>query len=487
MSVFDDVQALLPANPERARATTDRLVAQQVVKLAQDRDLSLHLLADTGGVTFGVHGVNVSVLSLLLGKTLGLRNDVLQDLGTAALLHDIGKPGLEISASANALNQATDRMPLRETTYARHVGESVALALSMGYPPSVTTAIAQHHEWADGSGFPLGLLATDMDVAGQILALANNFERLCNLPLQGNEMTPTKPWPHCTGSTASAMHLKCSRHSCRPWVSIRRGPWWSLSDGRMGVVVSVNTSQSLKPQVLTYDTQAAQKLRFVDLLEYVGLGIRRGLTRNQLSRNALEALQPQRRLCYFLTVLQHLLSRKISRDHAAEFSDRPSARRHARWLAGGRLAAGCAEPARASCQCGKHAAHGLHPEQAQEQYVDVLCASLVQKAFWQDASNWVGGAKFLTEICKADGSLTAVEMGVGSIAQNPRWLLLSMLDRSEQLRHESGSRHAACGVAGDAGVHRRRHAGLRSARRHSRLQPSFRRAVATARVPARAT
>ena len=80
---------------------------------------------------------------------------------------------------------------------------------------------------------------------------------------------------------------------------------------------------------------------------------------------------------------------------------------------------------------------GYTPEQAQEQYVDVLCASLVQKAFWQDASNWVGGAKFLTEICTANGSLTAVEMGVGSVALNPRWLMLTMLDRSEQLRHES--------------------------------------------------
>ena len=81
--------------------------------------------------------------------------------------------------------------------------------------------------------------------------------------------------------------------------------------------------------------------------------------------------------------------------------------------------------------------YAMTPEQAQEQYVDVLCASLVQKAFWQDASNWVGGAKFLTEICTANGSLTAVEMGVGSIALNPRWLMLTMLDRSEQLRHES--------------------------------------------------
>ena len=299
VSVFDDVQALLPANPERARATTDRLVAQQVVKLAQARDLSLHLLADTGGATFGVHGVNVSVLSLLLGKTLGLRNDVLQDLGTAALLHDIGKPGLEISASANALNQGTDRVPLRETTYARHVGESVALALSMGYPPSVTTAIAQHHEWADGSGFPLGLLATDMDIAGQILALANNFERLCNLPLQGNEMTPHEAMAALYGQYRQRYTPEVLKAFVQTLGVYPPGSLVELSDGRMGVVVSVNTSQSLKPQVLTYDTQTAQKLRFVDLLEYVGLGIRRGLTRNQLSRNALEALQPQRRLCYF--------------------------------------------------------------------------------------------------------------------------------------------------------------------------------------------
>ncbi|MGU3626294.1 HD-GYP domain-containing protein [Comamonas sp. C24C] len=299
VSVFDDVQALLPANPERARATTDQLVAQQVVKLAQARDLSLHLLADTGGATFGVHGVNVSVLSLLLGKTLGLRNDVLQDLGTAALLHDIGKPGLEISASANALNQGTDRMPLRETAYARHVGESVALALSMGYPPSVTTAIAQHHEWADGSGFPLGLLATDMDIAGQILALANNFERLCNLPLQGNEMTPHEAMAALYGQYRQRYAPEVLKAFVQTLGVYPPGSLVELSDGRMGVVVSVNTSQSLKPQVLTYDTQTAQKLRFVDLLEYVGLGIRRGLTRNQLSRNALEALQPQRRLCYF--------------------------------------------------------------------------------------------------------------------------------------------------------------------------------------------
>lgn len=299
ISIFDDIQALLLASPAKAREVTDALIAQQVVDLAQDRDLSLHLLADAGGATHGIHGVNVAVLSLLLGKTLGLRGQALQDLGTAALLHDVGKSGLNIAASANALNQSDDVVLLRETGYACHVGESVSLALSMGYSPAVTTAIAQHHEWADGSGFPLALLAADMELAGQILALSNNFERLCSLPIHGFEMTPHEAMTALYGQ----YRQRYAPHVLKAFVQTLGiyppGSLVELSDARVGVVVSVNTSQALKPQVLVYGQQAEKMLQHVDLLDYVGLGIRRGLTRNQLPRKVLEALLPQRRLCYF--------------------------------------------------------------------------------------------------------------------------------------------------------------------------------------------
>lgn len=299
VSVFDDVQAQLPVNPEVARLLTDTLIAQQVVKLAQESDLSLHLLTDAGGATYGIHGVNVAVLSLLLGKTLGLRNEVLQDLGTAALLHDIGKLGLEISAVACALNQGSAEVLLHDTAYALHVGESVTLAMTMGYAPSVTTAIAQHHEWADGSGFPLGLLESDMDMAGQILALTNNFERLCNLPVLGHEMTPHEAMAALYGQYRHRYAPEVIKAFVQTLGVYPPGSLVELSDGRTGVVVSVNTNQSLKPQVLTCDTLALQNLQHVDLSEHVGLGIRRGLTRNQVPRKTLEALQPQRRLCYF--------------------------------------------------------------------------------------------------------------------------------------------------------------------------------------------
>lgn len=299
VSVFDDVQSQLTASPQAARTLTDDLVAQQVVKLAQERDVSLHLLADAGGASYGIHGVNVAVLSLLLGKTLGLRSEALQDLGAAALLHDIGKPALKISAAACALNQNVAAGHLRDTAYAGHVGASVTLAMTMGYAPSVTTAIAQHHEWADGTGFPLGLLAADMDTAGQILALTNNFERLCNLPELGNEMTPHEAMASLYGQYRQRYAPAVLKAFVQTLGVYPPGSLVELSDGRLGVVVSVNTSQSLKPQVLTYDPLALQKMQQVDLVELVGLGIRRGLTRNQVPRKTLEALQPQRRLCYF--------------------------------------------------------------------------------------------------------------------------------------------------------------------------------------------
>lgn len=79
---------------------------------------------------------------------------------------------------------------------------------------------------------------------------------------------------------------------------------------------------------------------------------------------------------------------------------------------------------------------GYSADQACTLRVDVLSATLVQKAFWQDAANWVGGARFLSEICKADGSLVSVEMGVKPVAHAAHWLMLTMVDCTMQLQHE---------------------------------------------------
>ena len=300
VSRFDSVQSLVPANLPAARSRSDELVGEYVVQLAQNRDVSLHLLFDETGGSASVHGVNTAVLALLLGKTLGMQEQVLHDLGVAALLHDLGKLPLNIPASACVFNQKLLDSTQAPSLYARHVGESVALAQAMGFAPSVTTAIAQHHEWADGSGFPLGLLAADMELGGQILALVNNYDRLCNPPAALVGQTPHEALASLYGQHRHRYAPDVLRAFVQTLGVYPPGSWVELSDGSQGMVVSVNTQQVLKPSVLVYKPlsgQGAQQL--VELTQQVDLGIRRGLHKEQVQPKALAALQPNRHLCYF--------------------------------------------------------------------------------------------------------------------------------------------------------------------------------------------
>ena len=79
---------------------------------------------------------------------------------------------------------------------------------------------------------------------------------------------------------------------------------------------------------------------------------------------------------------------------------------------------------------------GYQPEAARGLHVEMLCATLVQKAFWQDATNWRSGAQFISQICRADGSQVSVEMRVKLLAP-AQWLMLTMVDRSAQLQYET--------------------------------------------------
>lgn len=300
VSRFDSVQSLVPANLPAARSRSDELVGEYVVQLAQSSNVSLHLLFDETGGSASAHGVNTAVLALLLGKTLGMREQVLHDLGVAALLHDLGKLPLHIPASACVLNQKLQDITQAPSLYARHVGESVALAQAMGFAPSVTTAIAQHHEWADGSGFPLGLLAADMELGGQILALVNNYERLCNPPAALAAQTPHEALASLYGQYRHRYAGDVLRAFVQTLGVYPPGSWVELSDGTQGMVVSVNTQQALRPSVLAYKPLGGQGTQqLVELSQQAELGIRRGLNKEQVQPKALAALQPNRHLCYF--------------------------------------------------------------------------------------------------------------------------------------------------------------------------------------------
>ncbi|MNF02589.1 hypothetical protein D3C80_2017570 [compost metagenome] len=73
-----------------------------------------------------------------------------------------------------------------------------------------------------------------------------------------------------------------------------------LADGRYAMVVSVNSSRPLKPQVLVHDPLVPlMQARPLDLETRPDIVIRRSLRPDQLPREALSYLSPRQRICYF--------------------------------------------------------------------------------------------------------------------------------------------------------------------------------------------
>jgi len=123
------------------------------------------------------HCVNVGVLSVHLAMKLGYRQKrVLEYIGSAGLLHDIGK----IKINSRLLNKEFGSYTPEELKLLRaHPTTGRDLLLSVtGAPEEVKLMVYQHHENHDGSGYPEGIKSSRIYELTKIISIVNTFEHL---------------------------------------------------------------------------------------------------------------------------------------------------------------------------------------------------------------------------------------------------------------------------------------------------------------------
>lgn len=299
--LYAEVVAGVQAQPAEMRTKVQALVRDDVTELMEAENYAVHLLAQVAGQRQVKHSVNVMVLALLLGRSLGLGAASLRDLAAAGLLHDIGKIELPAHiAEPGAALGAADR-----ELYEEHVQRSMALARRMGFEADVVQAIGDHHEMIDGSGFPRHAKGVQISRHGQILALVNRYDRLCN-PLHG-EASHT---PHEALARLFAQERKRFDAASVLAAFIRMmgvyppGSVVQLGDGRFARVVSSNAQSPLRPCVLPFEAGVSlSEARELDLGLGGGMGIGGGIRRSvkfdALPAEALEFFQPTQQMCYF--------------------------------------------------------------------------------------------------------------------------------------------------------------------------------------------
>ena len=123
------------------------------------------------------HGLNVAVFLLSFGRHLGLPKGLLEILGTAGLMHDVGN----LRLPSALLDKRTPLTAAEHDILKTHVMHSVEILQgSRNVSPVLIEIVAQHHERFDGSGYPEGLKGDEIGMLGTMAGIVDTYAAMTN-------------------------------------------------------------------------------------------------------------------------------------------------------------------------------------------------------------------------------------------------------------------------------------------------------------------
>jgi|GEM_PF-579678 len=140
------------------------------------------------------HSEEAAKWAMEIGKAMELNEEQLEILYNAALLHDIGKIGVEDSI----LRKPGKLTPDEYEKVKKHPQIASEILSSLGHFDGVRPIILHHHEHYNGSGYPAGLQKDDIPLLARILLVIDSFEA----------MTSDRPYRKALGREKAIEELK---------------------------------------------------------------------------------------------------------------------------------------------------------------------------------------------------------------------------------------------------------------------------------------
>ena len=141
-------------------------------------DETLSCLADVLSFDYYTytHSVNVFAFSICLAKAAGYKDpEVLREFGQGCLLHDAGKSRI----SPDIINAKTKLSEAQWAVMQRHPVHSFDILVEAGEGRDLALDAARsHHEKLDGSGYPDGLVASELSPFVRMITIADIFDAL---------------------------------------------------------------------------------------------------------------------------------------------------------------------------------------------------------------------------------------------------------------------------------------------------------------------
>ncbi|MBI5632445.1 MAG: HD-GYP domain-containing protein [Nitrospirae bacterium] len=278
---------------------SDRLMQSIVASLMPEKESAVQLMNTTfGKENVFFHSLNVAVLSMMLAREYGLDSEMMRILGLGALFHDLGKSRVP----KNILHKAVPLTRAERNFYQLHPRYGIDILSRLDMVPSETMrAVYQHHERNDGRGFPEGLPAGKISLFAKIISIVNVYDNHCNRYNPQDSLTPHEALAYMFGmqkaqfdSDLLALFIQCL--GVYPPGTIVK-----LSNGFIGMVISVNPRNPLYPSLMIYNPEIPRKEALIyDLMEEPDLKIEHSIKPSQLDQEAHDYLSPRTRVTYYV-------------------------------------------------------------------------------------------------------------------------------------------------------------------------------------------
>lgn len=242
------------------------VVVQSVVR-NPDAMVWLARLKDKDSYSYS-HSVRASILAAVFGRHIGLPEEVLHNLATGALLMDIGMARLPREV---LIRPETSLSREQQTELRQHVRHSLdILERCDGINDQILGLVQYHHERHDGSGYPHGLVGTQIPLLARVAGIVDTYDAI----------TSPRPYADAVTSTEAVSMLYDQRDKAFQSALVEQfiqaigvyptGTLVELSNQEVGVVIAQNPTRRLRPQVMVVLDQDKRQLsmpRVVNLLE----------------------------------------------------------------------------------------------------------------------------------------------------------------------------------------------------------------------------
>jgi putative nucleotidyltransferase with HDIG domain len=120
------------------------------------------------------HSERVGRASALIARELGMAEERLEVVRFAGILHDVGKLGVP----TRVLRKEGPLTPEERRVIELHPEYGHEMVRGIGFLGEARAAILHHHERMDGSGYPYGLVGTQIPEFARVVAVADAFDAM---------------------------------------------------------------------------------------------------------------------------------------------------------------------------------------------------------------------------------------------------------------------------------------------------------------------